>query len=215
MLMKHIALSISLVVTSLVASATYLYSSHNTSSVLVAAEVEEVKTDTNQNISIPKNLSTNQHKLMSIAYDIAKQDGHKNPEIIQALLLQETHAGAMKSFRVANPGKDAYFGLLQIKVGAARDVLKKHPHLWEKYDFHTKSDDEIKANLILNDYFNLEIGSKYLLLLKNQYGFSGRRLMNAYNRGPTGVKRVDDTYHYAIGAEKKLAQYKATKLSDI
>ena len=159
-------------------------------------------------IKLPDNLSNDQSRLLSLAYKLAKEDGHKSPEIVQMVLLQETQAGGMKSYRVANPGADAYFGPMQIKLAAARDVLNNYPALWSKYSFHTKTDDEVKANLILNDKFNIEVGSKYLLILSKQYGFSGRKLLNAYNRGPGGVHSVDDGYHYAIGAEAKLASYK-------
>ena len=157
---------------------------------------------------LPANLSTEQGRLLTKAYEIAKADGHKNPEIVQAILLQETQAGGMKSYRVANAGPEAYFGPMQIKLAAARDVLSKWPDLFLKYKFHTRSDDEIKANLILNDRFNIEVASKYLLVLQRQYGFQGQELMNAYNRGPGGVKSVDSDYHYAREASAKLAAYK-------
>jgi soluble lytic murein transglycosylase-like protein len=55
----------------------------------------------------------------------------------------------------------------------------------------------------------LEIGAKYLKILQSQYGFSGRMLLNAYNRGPAGVYDVDnETFYYAISAERKLARIK-------
>lgn len=157
---------------------------------------------------LPANLSKQQHELLNMAYDVAKENGFKNPEILQALLLQETLAGGMDKYKVANPGSDAYFGPMQIKLAAAKDVLAKWPQLFVKFDFHTRTDDEIKANLILNERFNLDVAAKYLLILKQQYGFSGRQLLNAYNRGPGGVHQVDDSFHYAIGAERKLAALK-------
>ena len=158
---------------------------------------------------LPADLSTKQHRLLNMAYDMGKQSGFKNPEIVQAVLLQETHAGGMESYRVANPGPNAYFGPMQLKLTAAKDVLARWPHLYEKYGFHTKTDDEIKANLILNERFNVEVGTRYLRLLQTQYGLTGRALMNAYNRGPGGVIGVDHgEFHYAIGAERKLASLK-------
>lgn len=162
-------------------------------------------------VLLPKNLTLDQSKLLKMAYQVAKEDGHKQPEIVQALLLQETQAGGMKSYKVANPGPDAYFGPMQIKLAAAKDVLLTYPNLWLKYKFHTKTDDELKANLILNDRFNIEIASKYLLILTKHYGFTGRKLMNAYNRGPGGVEAVSDNFHYALGAEAKLASFKKMK----
>lgn len=159
-------------------------------------------------ILLPTSLTPNQGRLMNKAYEIAKADGHKNPELVQSVLLQETLAGATPKMRVANPGPQAYFGPMQLKLDAAKAVLGRWPGLFTKYHFQTRTDDEIKANLILNDRFNIEVGSKYLLILQREYGYTGRQLLNAYNRGPTGVKAVDDSYHYAIGAEKKLAAYK-------
>ena len=160
---------------------------------------------------LPKDLTSEQGKLLAKAYEIAKADGHRNPELVQAILLQETMAGGMKAYRVANPGPEAYFGPMQIKLAAAKDVLGRWPALFTKYKIQTRTDDEIKANLILNDAFNLEIGSKYLLMLQREYGFSGRELMNAYNRGPGGVKHVGSDFHYAVGAEQKLAVWKAKR----
>jgi hypothetical protein len=127
---------------------------------------------------------------------------------MQAVLLQETLAGGIKSYKVANPGPEAYFGVSQIKLQATKDVLSKWPGLYSQYGFHTKTDDEIKANLILNDKFNVDVASKYLVILKQVYGYSGKELLNAYNRGPSGVKHVDDTYHYALGAQQKLQAFK-------
>lgn len=150
-----------------------------------------------------------QKRLLKIAYNMAKQEGFKNPEIVQSILLQETHAGGMKSYKVANPGPEAYFGPMQLKLNAARDVLARFPHLYEKYDFHTTTDDEVKANLILNEHFNIEVATKYIRLLQTLYGYTGRELVNAFNRGPTGVKKIDSRkFHYAVGAEQKLAAMK-------
>lgn len=154
---------------------------------------------------LPPTLSEKQHRLLNLAYEMGKSHGFKDPEIVQAVLLQETMAGGMNSYRVANPGPEAYFGPMQLKLAAAKDVLARWPSLFNSYGFHTRSDDEIKANLILNERFNLEVGTKYLLILRQQYGFQGRQLMNAYNRGPGGVKEVGSDFHYAIGAERKLA----------
>lgn len=159
-------------------------------------------------ILLPTNLTDKQSNLLSLASKFALAEG-LSPALVQSVLLQETNAGGIKSYRVANPGPEAYFGPMQIKLGASKDVLRENPYLFTKYDFHTKSDDEIKANLILNEPFNLEVGTKYLRLLQKQYGFTGRKLMNAYNRGAGGVNFIDaDEFHYALGAEAKLAAWK-------
>lgn len=157
---------------------------------------------------LPSDLSAKQHRLLNMAYRIGQEEDFKSPEIMQAILLQETQAGGMARYKVANPGPEAYFGPMQIKLAAARDVLNRWPSLYNEFNFHTKTDDEIKANLILNEEFNLTVAAKYLLILKRTYGLSGRELINAYNRGPGGVKSVDNDYHYAVGAEQKLAAWK-------
>jgi len=157
---------------------------------------------------IPSNITEKQSKLLALAYTVAKENGLKNPEVMQAVLLQETLAGGIKTYKVANPGPEAYFGVAQIKLQATKDVLARWPELYSKYGFHTRTDDEIKANLIMNDKFNVDVASKYLLILKQVYGYSGKELLNAYNRGPAGVKHVDNDFHYAVGAEQKLQAFK-------
>lgn len=159
---------------------------------------------------LPTNLSDKQAALLNLASTFAKAEG-LSPEMVQGVLLQETNAGGMNKYKVANEGPNAYFGPMQIKLAATKDVLKTSPNLFDKYGFHTKSDDEIKANLILNESFNLEVGVKYLRILKQTYGFTGRKLMNAYNQGAGGVQNVDDSFHYALGAEAKLASWKSAK----
>ena len=162
-------------------------------------------------ITLPENMSERQSKLLKMAYDIAKEDGHKNPEVLQGIILQETHAGTLKSYKVANPGPNAYFGIAQLKVAAARDVLGRWPDLYETFGFHTKTDDEIKAYLILNDVFNLTIASRYLKILQD-YGFRGAALIRAYNKGPGAAKQLNpgsaETDPYVVGAKSKLNQIK-------
>lgn len=179
----------------------------------IGTSVIAQKGEDDQRVSVllPKNITPEQSKLLNTAYTIAKEDGHRNPEIIQAILLQETLAGGMKTFNVSNAGPDAYFGPMQIKLSAAKDVLMKYPKLFAKYALQTHTDDEIKAHLIMDTNFNIEIASKYVLILQNQYNLHGRELINAYNRGPGGVKTVDDSSHYARGAESKLAALKNGK----
>lgn len=159
-------------------------------------------------VVVPDDLTAAQHLVLSRAYDQAKADGHPHPEIVQGVLLQESKAGGMASYKVAGNKGDEYFGLGQLKLGTTREVMAAFPSLWAKYAFHTRTDDELKANLILNPSFNIEVTSKYLRILQTRYGYTGRELVNAYNRGPGGVKRVGHDYSYAVGVEAKLAEAK-------
>jgi hypothetical protein len=147
-------------------------------------------------------MTTKQHQLLALAYTVAKENNMKEPELLQAVLLQESNAGGLKSYKVANPGKDAYFGPMQIKLAAARDVLGRWPGMYDTFGFHTKTDDEVKANLILNEKFNLDVAAKYLTILRTQYGLSGHALLIAYNRGPGGDQEGST---YASSATTKLA----------
>ena len=150
-------------------------------------------------------LSASQSQMMRVAFQIARSDGHQRPEVLQSILLQETNAGAAPRFRVSNPGPNAVFGAMQLKLSSAKEVLKQFPTLFQKYHLQTRTDDEIKANLILNDAFNIEIASKYLLTLKRRYRLSDRDLLAAYNRGPNG--NFDES-RYAAEASQKLVEYK-------
>lgn len=151
--------------------------------------------------------------LMQAAYNTAKADGHKDPGLVQAVLLQESMAGTMKNHRVVTPNKkQAYFGAMQIKLVAAKEVLGRWPEMYETHSFDTRTDDEIKARLIVDDKFNIAVASKYLIILRDTYGYTGAMLLNAYNRGPFGAKRVDPSFHYGVSAQKKLEAWKRGKI---
>lgn len=151
--------------------------------------------------------------LMQAAYNTAKNDGHTDPSLVQAVLLQESMAGTLRHHRVVAPNKNqVYFGAMQIKLVAAKEVLAKWPSLFDSFSFDTRTDEEIKARLIVDDRFNIAVASKYLIILRDTYGFSGKMLLNAYNRGPFGAKRVDSTFHYGVSAQEKLAAWKRGKI---
>ena len=145
--------------------------------------------------NIPSNLSEKQHKLLNAAYSIAKAIGLKKPELAQGILIQESKAGGMDSYKVAGQEfglktNERYYGVGQVKLSAAKAVLNRFPSLFDKYDFHTRTDEEVIANLIMNDLFNVEISTRYLKILSDDYGYEGDKLVAAYNKGPGGVKEV-------------------------
>ncbi len=161
-------------------------------------------------IKLPKNLTQRQADLLSKAYRIAKEDGHKHPQILQGIILQETQAGEYHRYKVAGQEfglrtNERYYGVAQIKLAAAKDVLAKWPDLRKDFGFHTVTDEEIIAKLIENDDFNLSVASKYLLILKS-YGYNTiQQLALAYNQGPGGARNHDEnTHHYSNGVMKNL-----------
>lgn len=148
--------------------------------------------------------SSRQIEILTLAYHIAKKDGHADPAIVQGIIMQETLAGEYPRYAVA--GQEfglkpflRYYGLGQIKLAAAKDVLKQYPQMYREYSFHTQTDDEILAKLIENDRFNIAVTSKYILILK-RYGYTtNAQLATAYNMGPGGAKGVDfATFAYSI-----------------
>lgn len=155
------------------------------------------------NVKLPDGLNRQQLDNLNLAYKIAKEDGHKNPEILQGVLLQETKAGGMQKYKVAGQefgGSARYFGIAQVKLNAAIDVLKKYPELWRF--MQTREPEEIIANLILNNEFNIRIASKYLLMVGENT--STKHAITAYNKGVGGAKTVDANNHnYTI----KVSQY--------
>ena len=145
--------------------------------------------------AVPSNLTEKQHQLLNFAYATGKKVGLKSPEIIQGIIFQESKAGGMDSYKVAGQEfglktNERYYGVGQIKLSASKHVLKKFPYLWDKYDFHTQTDEEVIANLIMNDKFNVEVSTLYLKILSEDFGYEGDRLTAAYNKGPGGVKSV-------------------------
>ena len=212
--MKKVIAALLVITTSAVYGAVQLFAMVPTAiGTAVIAEKNEDGKGGQAAILLPSNLTSSQGRLLAEAYEIAKADGHKHPELVQAILLQETMAGGMKAYRVANPGPQAYFGVMQIKLGAAKDVLGTWPGMYAKFGLQSRNDDEIKANLILNDKFNMAVGSKYLLTLQKRYGYSGHALMVAYNKGPGGAQGIDPSDNeYAQGALAKLAARKDKKI---
>lgn len=154
-------------------------------------------------ILLPQSLTTDQMRVLNYAYKTSKADGHKNPELLQAILLQETRAGDMKSYKVAGQefglkSNERYYGLGQIKLSAARDVLKEFPEIAVKHELQTSTDEEIIANLIMNDEFNIEVASKYLTIL-SRYSKDSSFIIAAYNKGAGGARQLGNeinNFHY-------------------
>lgn len=168
-------------------------------------------------IQLPANLTPKQKHVLSVAYETAQADGHKYPQLLQAILLQETKAGGMNSYKVA--GNEfglkpnlRYYGVAQLKLSATRDVLAKWPELWDSFEFQGKTDEEVIAKLIENERFNIAIASKYLLILKSRGYTSPGAIAAAYNKGPTGARGIntaEDKYSKAVDQHIRKLQTKS------
>lgn len=152
-------------------------------------------------------LNLNQQKLLNFAYEVAKSDGFHHPAYLQGIILQESRACSIKNFRVAGltnrPG-DRYFGCGQIKLSAAKAVMRSYPEMWKFLE--SRTDEELQARLILDDQFNIRVSSKYMLLMginKNP-----ERAITAYNVGPGGVNNISDLsrFNYTIRVKRFTAK---------
>lgn len=132
--------------------------------------------------------NTQQHILLK-AYDIAKEDGHKDPELLPAVIFQETHAGSDNKQQFTVSTKICY-GIAQIKLQAAKAVLKSFEDLRARYA-STKTDVAIVKKLSSDDEFNTRIASKYLIMMETKSNNSSAFKAAAYNRGEAGVKHVN------------------------
>lgn len=133
--------------------------------------------------------------LTAYALQVAKADGHKHPRLLVGLIKVESSAGQGANYRVVKQGagKQAsiFYGAGQLTIGAAKEVMRRFPDLWN--GFNTRTDEELKARLILDDQFNVRVASKYLLVMGvNKNPDKG---VTAYNVGLGGVELVDYTTH--------------------
>lgn len=157
---------------------------------------------------MPKDMNATQGQLMALAYKVAKEDG-TDPVLLQAIMIKETKAGQMASYKVAGQEfglgvNERYYGVTQMKLAAAKDVIKKFPNL--KKFLQTTTDEEIIANLILNPEFALRATSKYLHILssyRNDQDFK----IGAFNRGPgNAMKENVSNLQYVIDVKRFMVQ---------
>jgi len=153
-------------------------------------------------VKLPENMTAKQHEVLTFALKVAQDDGYKNPRYLQGILMQESHACAVKDFRVAgltNKVGDRYFGCGQIKLAAARDVMRAYPTMWSYLD--TRTDEELQARLILDNEFNIRVASKYALLMGINH--DPARAITRYNLGEGGAQSVNpQDHHYTSGVKR-------------
>jgi hypothetical protein len=160
-------------------------------------------------------LTSEQLALLGTAYAIGYQDGGKEQaRLVQAVLLEETIAGQLGRLGdlSAPMGKRSY-GVMQVKVAAARDVLRHRPRLGSFI-----SDEQLITRLITDDEFNIRVASAYLKHLRRLTGDDHEALV-AYNVGMNGARRVSNVsdFKYVQGVERYLSevvQRYNTKFSD-
>lgn len=146
-------------------------------------------------------LTEDQVNLLKLAYDIGDEDGgEQHANLLQSTLLQESIAGQLGrvGHRTAPVGKRSY-GVMQVKVSAASDVLEEHAHLGLP-----SNEEELIVRLITDDEFNIRVASKYLLYLRDKTKSDAEALV-AYNMGLRGSKRFE--VHEEVQYVKNINRY--------
>jgi len=151
-------------------------------------------------VNLPDRFNPHQAKLLTMVYEIAKEDGHKQPQVLQGILLQESNAGE----KIHGKGSDCY-GIFQLKLVAAKEALNAFPALWEEFNFRGKSDREVISKLKRDERFNAAIASKYALVLSRLGYDTIAKLALAFNAGPYGAKSKNPrTNRYAKSVLKNI-----------
>jgi hypothetical protein len=162
---------------------------------------------------VPELLPIKQRQILTFAYQTAKQDGINQPAFLQGILMQESSVCNARHFRVSgltNKPDDRYFGCGQIKLAAAQAVMRQFPSMW-KY-LETRTNEELKARLILDDRFNVRVTSKYILMMG--INEDPDRAITAYNVGLGAVDKIDtDTFGYTNSVKNFSEKMKIPKLS--
>lgn len=158
-------------------------------------------------------LSSNQKETLSLAHEIALNEG-LNPRTVKAIALKESKAGDMPGYKIGGrefklSTKDLYYGIMQIKLSTALDVLRFNPSLKAEYGVSQNTPSKI-INLLQNDKeFNITIGAKYLNILREIYGYrSEDSMILAWNRGPGGARNYNPSRHWYVLGIKEILQSK-------
>lgn len=137
-----------------------------------------------------KGLTKRQQEVLNLARHVGIE--YDLEKTMMGIVMQESIAGVLPSVghMTADFGKRSY-GVSQVKVAAARDVLKRHPELGK-----FRTDEELIGRLIYDDEFNIRIGALYFKHLRETYGFTWREALTAYNLGPGGARKVKNPEQY-------------------
>jgi hypothetical protein len=149
-------------------------------------------------------LSDEQINLLLTAYAVGMKDGgREHAEQVQAILLQETIAGQLGRIghMTAPVGKRSY-GVMQVKISAARDMLRKYPEFGR-----FRSDEELIVALMTDDEFNIRIASKFMKYLKQNTRSVDAALV-AYNIGLRASRKISrpQSFKYVVRTRRNLTK---------
>ena len=155
----------------------------------------------------PANMTAKYGDVLKTSYAIANQVDVP-PTIVQAILLQESKAGNVKSLvgsRGAGFGNRSY-GVMQMKVEAARSVMSRTPKLVSKYfpnrSYSSITDEEVIALMLTNHEANIRMACYHLKIYHSMMHDWDATIV-AYNMGIGNAKKtlVFDTNPYLISVQ--------------
>ena len=172
-----------------------------------AETVELVANEDQESLWNPRTLAwltPEQIQLLSMSYDIGYRDGgESHAKLVQAVLLQETIAGQISRIgHLSAPVGKRSYGVMQMKVTAARDVLQRHPE-FGKFD----TDEELITRLVADDALNISMASKFLKFMRSKT-LNDQKALVAYNIGLRASRTVDDAsdFRYVKNVDEYLDQ---------
>lgn len=130
------------------------------------------------------NLTDVQKENLELVYKVGSEIGH--PELLQAIALQETSAGASVLFDKKLPVSRRSYGIMQIQVDTARVIFRDYPEVFEMYfpgrtpsSLNTK---ELMTFLLVNKEANIRIAA-YLFRLYMTMSNTPELALAGYNMG--------------------------------
>ena len=141
--------------------------------------------------------------LTVLAAKIGQQ--HGVGDIMKSILKQESNNGKAELVGGTHmPVGKRYYGVMQMKVVAVREVMRKYPEFTKKYFTGSKNipDEFVIAKLITNNEFSIEAATLYYTYMKKLAKRDTYLAVAAYNQGPSvifnGVNAAGHSYAQSV-----------------
>ncbi len=149
--------------------------------------------DNSKHIAIPEHIQvqTQNQKIdtpVTLAAKIGQQ--HGVGDIMKRILKQESNNGKAELIGGTHlPVGKRYYGVMQMKVVAVREVMRRYPNFTKKYFSEEKSvpDEFVIAKLITNNEFSIEAATLYYTYMKKLAKRDTYLAVAAYNQGPSAI----------------------------
>lgn len=95
-------------------------------------------------------------------------------------------------------------GIMQVQVPTARWIGKKYPHIFkDMYGERTPTDEEIAIDLLIDNRFNIIIGSHYFKAMLSYRKGDWNKAILSYNRGVGSNLKDVNNYVYLVKKWRK------------